>query len=102
LSYNIIKLIKSDCSEFGVYHYSDDAEISWYDFAVEIYIQASARGLCPGSVKLNPIPTAEYPTPAKRPANSRMDKTKVKGIGFYIVEWKESLKKYFDKLETIS
>jgi dTDP-4-dehydrorhamnose reductase len=53
-------------------------------------------------VKLNPIPTAEYPTPAKRPANSRMDKTKVKGIGFYIVEWKESLKKYFDKLETIS
>jgi dTDP-4-dehydrorhamnose reductase len=56
-----------------LYHWSDAGEISWYDFAVEIQRQALALGLLTRSITLNAIGTADYPTPAKRPAYSVLD-----------------------------
>jgi dTDP-4-dehydrorhamnose reductase len=70
----------------GIYHYSNDGIISWYDFAVAIKEFSGSK------CKINPIQTAQYPTPAKRPAFSVLDKTKIRqtfGIG--LKDWKQSL-----------
>jgi len=59
----------------GIYHWSDAGVCSWYDFAVAICEEALALGLLSRAVKIRPIPAAEYPTPAQRPAYSVLDKT---------------------------
>jgi len=69
---SIIKEINTDNDLPGVYHFSNGGVCSWYEFASEIMRQA---GL---SCKVNPISTSEFPTKAKRPAYSVLDKTKIK------------------------
>ncbi len=59
----------------GIYHWSDAGVCSWYDFAVAICEEALTLGLLSRAVKIRPIPAAEYPTPAQRPAYSVLDKT---------------------------
>ena len=54
----------------GIHHWSDAGVASWYDFAVASGELAVARGLIPKAAKVRPISTAEYPTPAQRPAYS--------------------------------
>ena len=54
----------------GIHHWSDAGVASWYDFAVAIGELAVARGLIPKAANVRPISTAEYPTPAQRPAYS--------------------------------
>jgi dTDP-4-dehydrorhamnose reductase len=58
----------------GVYHWTDAGVASWYDFAVAIAEESAAIGLLPAGVRVDPITTADYPTPAKRPAYSVLDK----------------------------
>ena len=57
----------------GTFHHSDDGAISWYEFAVAIAEEAQQRGLLTRIPAIVAIPTAEYPTPAKRPAFSLLD-----------------------------
>lgn len=59
----------------GVYHYSDAGACSWYDFAVAIGEDAQAAGLLVSPARVLPINTADYPTAARRPAFSVLDKT---------------------------
>mgnify|MGYP003650609475 CR=1 FL=1 len=59
----------------GVYHWSDAGVCSWYDFAVAICEEGLAGGLLHKAVSVRPIPTAEYPTPARRPSYSVLDKS---------------------------
>jgi dTDP-4-dehydrorhamnose reductase len=59
----------------GFYHWSDAGVCSWYDFAVAIAEEALALGLLAKPVRVRPIPTSDYPTPARRPAYSVLDKT---------------------------
>jgi dTDP-4-dehydrorhamnose reductase len=59
----------------GIYHWSDAGACSWYDLAVAINEEALALGLLHKAVKIRPIPAAEYPTPAQRPAYSVLDKS---------------------------
>ena len=67
---------------YGIYHFSNLGECSWFDFAKEIFKQNNV------TIKLNPIPTSAYPTPAKRPAYSVMDKTKIQQVfGVEIKSW---------------
>ena len=68
----ILKLIVEDKQCYGIYHYSNEGEISWFDFATEIFKQ---KGL---KVKVNPIATKEYPTPARRPSYGVLDKFRIK------------------------
>ncbi len=69
-----------------IYHYSNAGVCSWYDFAKEIFAISSIN------CKVNPIPTDEYPTPAKRPYYSVLDKTKIeKTFGVKVSYWRESL-----------
>lgn len=71
---------------FGIYNFSNEGHCSWYDFAKEIF---KANNI---SINLQPIPTTAYPTPAKRPAYSVLDKSKMKMLfGIKIKNWKDSL-----------
>lgn len=84
------------CSEkYGNYHATNEGEyISWYDFTKEIYRQA---GL---STKVIPVSTEEYGlSKARRPKNSRLDKTKLKAEGFTpLPDWKDALSRYLKAL----
>lgn len=69
-----------------IFHYSNKGCISWYDFAAAIKELSGSR------CTVNPIPTSQYPTPAKRPARSVLDTALVQQIfGITIPGWKESL-----------
>jgi dTDP-4-dehydrorhamnose reductase len=77
----------------GIYHWSDAGVCSWYDFAVAIYEEASALGLLSKSVKIRPIPAAEYPTPAQRPAYSVLDKSSSwRDFALEGVHWRRQLR----------
>ncbi|WP_396160475.1 dTDP-4-dehydrorhamnose reductase [Flavobacterium sp.] len=79
---------KLNTEHYGIYNFSNEGQCSWYDFAAEIFRVNNI------SVNLQPIPTSAYPTPAKRPAYSVLDKSKIKSVfGVEIMDWKESLKK---------
>lgn len=71
----------------GTYHFSDEGACSWYDFAVEI---AAAVGH--DKCRIEPCRTADYPTAARRPAYSVLDKSKLKRtFGIEIPHWRESM-----------
>lgn len=73
----------------GIYNFSNEGECSWYDFAAEIFKVNNI------SIHLQPIPTTAYPTPAKRPAYSVLDKSKIKSLfGIEVKDWKKSLMKF--------
>ncbi|WP_271079224.1 dTDP-4-dehydrorhamnose reductase [Aurantiacibacter sp. MUD61] len=64
----------------GTYHHSDAGVASWYDFAVAIQEEARAMGLLQSSIPITPIASADYPTPAKRPAISLLDSSKTRQL----------------------
>jgi dTDP-4-dehydrorhamnose reductase len=75
-----------------VYHYSNEGEVSWYKFAKEVF--ELARVDC----KVNSIITEQYPTPARRPMNTLMDKNKIiKGFNIEINSWKGALLSFIVK-----
>lgn len=81
-----LKSLENDLS--GIYHFSNEGVTSWYEFASEIL---KLKGI---KTPVHPIKTSEYPTPAKRPAYSVLDKTKIsQALGIRIPEWRESLQK---------
>ena len=83
---HVIDSLEKGNTHYGIYHYSNEGVISWYDFAMAIHNEEGL--LC----KVLPIPTSDYPTLAKRPAYSVMDKASlVKDFGISVKNWKESL-----------
>ena len=79
---------------WGTYHYSGQPYVSWYGFAREIFTEVEQAGLYVKPVpQLNAITTAEYPTPAKRPANSKLDCKKIEqAFGVAPSDWRSALK----------
>ena len=78
----------------GVYHFSNEGVISWYDFTKAIHRIAGIT-----SCHVRPLHTSEYPTPAARPHYSVLDKTKMKQTyGIEIPYWEESLRECVEKL----
>jgi len=78
----------------GVYHFSNEGVISWYDFTKAIHRMAGVT-----SCHVRPLHTSEYPTPAARPHYSVLDKTKIKQTyGIEVPYWEESLKDCIEKL----
>ena len=67
----ILKIVRSKNTNFGLYHYSNEGQTSWYGFAKAIFEGSNLK------IKTTPIKTEAYPTPAKRPKYSVMDKTKI-------------------------
>ena len=86
--------IANQGAAFGTYHYANAGEASWCDFAAEIFRQAGLKA------RAVPIPSTEYPTPAKRPANSRLDATKISRIfGIHPPAWQTSLARVLAGME---
>lgn len=79
---------------WGIYHYSGMPHVSWFDFAQKIFAQVEQAGLYSKSIpSLNPITTADYPTPAKRPANSKLNCSKLeRAFGVAPSDWQQALK----------
>ena len=78
----------------GIYHFSNEGVISWYDFTKAIHRIAGIT-----TCHVRPLHTAEYPTPANRPHYSVLDKTKIKTVyGIEVPYWEESLAVCVDKL----
>ncbi|WP_113638394.1 dTDP-4-dehydrorhamnose reductase [Nubsella zeaxanthinifaciens] len=90
----IFDIIENPTKIYGVYHFSNEGVTSWYDFAQAIFKLSGTN------VKVHPIPTSAYPTKAKRPHFSVMDKTKIKATYHINVPyWTDSLEKCIDALK---
>lgn len=76
----------------GIHHFTDAGAASWYDFAVAIQEEALALGILPRAVPIDPIPSHEYPTPARRPAFSVLDCFRTWAITGTPPHWRDQLR----------
>ena len=76
----------------GIYHYCGSPYASWFEFAEIIFAEAAAQGVLAKIPAVKPIATADYPTPAKRPADSRLDCGKIRAVfGIAPCDWHSAL-----------
>ncbi|MBQ9442462.1 MAG: sugar nucleotide-binding protein, partial [Selenomonadaceae bacterium] len=87
----LVDMIQTE--KFGVYHATNEGFCSWAEFAKEIFKQAGKK------VEVEPIQTVDYPTPAKRPFNSRLSKKSLDDAGFSrLPTWQDALKRFLAEL----
>ena len=90
----IMRILESEHFIAGIYHYSNEGETNWFEFAMEI------KKLTGADCIVLPVPASSYPTAARRPAYSLMDKSKIKkDYGLLIPDWKTSLAVCIDLLK---
>ncbi|OMP32214.1 dTDP-4-dehydrorhamnose reductase [Mangrovimonas sp. DI 80] len=90
----LLKVVSSNSEAYGLYHFSNEGVTSWYDFAHAIF-DISER-----EIEVFPIKSEDYPTPAKRPHFSVLDKTKVKStFNIKIPHWRDSLKEAIKQID---
>lgn len=87
----LIAIIRHDSNTpskpYGIYNFSNEGQCSWFDFAKKIFEVNKV------AIRVNPIPTSAYPTPAERPKYSVLDKSKIKNtFGVHISKWDEKLR----------
>lgn len=88
---------QQDGASKGVYHFAGSGETNWAEFATTIFAESARRG--GPSAMVTGIPTSGYPTPAKRPANSRLDCSRfAETFGYRAPAWQESLGVVLDRL----
>lgn len=96
LAETVMQILDTDEKEYGIFHYSNYPETTWFNFAQKIAEFSGSK------IKLNPISTEEYPTPAKRPVRSTMCLDKIENT--YSIElkhWENSLKECISVLKKI-
>ncbi|NPA04458.1 MAG: dTDP-4-dehydrorhamnose reductase [Epsilonproteobacteria bacterium] len=96
LAKTILDLVDKDINTFKaeIFNYSNEGVCSWFDFAKAIFEMEKAK------IKLNPILTSQYPTPAKRPHYSVLDKSKIKNtFDLEIPYWRDSLKQCLQRIK---
>ena len=90
LSGGLLDLVQGGAG--GIYHLTDSGEASWYEFALAIEETGRDAGILEKPCRVNPIPTADYPTPATRPSYSVLDKSKTtEKLGMSTPHWRTSL-----------
>ena len=83
----------------GVYHFVNSGQASWYELAQTIFAEAAEHGVVAPEVKA--IATADYPTKARRPANSRLDTTKIaRDFGVRPRPWRDAVREIVGELLT--
>jgi dTDP-4-dehydrorhamnose reductase len=83
---------------YGIYHYTDEGEASWYDFAREIFKRGRELGRIGNECAVIPCGGAEYPAKARRPAYSVLDTTKIKtALNIEIPAWEASLGEFLKR-----
>lgn len=96
LAQTIWGLVQTDAS--GTYHHSDAGVASWYDFAVAIGEEALALGMIERMPLIRPLTTADYPTPASRPAFSLLDcRATREALGQEAVHWRVNLRRMIEE-----
>ncbi len=88
----LVDMIETD--RYGRYHATNEGLCSWYEFACEIFKQAGMN------VIVSPVTSDQYPAKAKRPMNSRMDKSKLDEMGFKrLPSWQDALGRYLKEIQ---
>ncbi|NLL72076.1 MAG: dTDP-4-dehydrorhamnose reductase [Clostridiales bacterium] len=83
-----------DTDIYGIYHATCEGYTSWYEFALEIFKLAGKK------VEVEAITSLDYPTPARRPMYSVLDNKRLRELhGYYMKDWKEALKEFFENLK---
>ena len=104
-TYDLARLLvdMTETEKYGVYHATNEGGyISWYDFTVEIMKQAGEYNDKYNHVEVSPVGSDAYPAKAKRPSNSRMDKSKLVENGFEpLPTWQDALRRYIKEAELI-
>jgi len=91
------RLIEDPAAPTGTYHFVNSGEASWYEIAAAIFDSAAALGRpVPALIR---IPSSDYPTPARRPANSRLDGAKLRrDYGIEARPWREAVREIVDRI----
>jgi dTDP-4-dehydrorhamnose reductase len=91
------RLIADPAAPAGTYHFVNAGEASWYDVAAAIFEAAAAHGRpAPALIR---IPSSDFPTPARRPANSRLDSAKLRrDYGIEARPWREAVREIVDRI----
>ncbi len=92
-TYDLARLLVDmvETEKYGRYHATNEGLCSWYEFACEIFKEAGIQ------VKASPVSSDMYPARAKRPMNSRMDKSKLRDMGFEpMPSWQDALRRYLE------
>jgi dTDP-4-dehydrorhamnose reductase len=93
LAETLLAIAVSDNYIPGIFHYSNEGVISWHEFATEIASLTNAHCV------IHPIPTSEFPTPAKRPTYSVLDKSRIcNNYGIILKPWKESFRSCVNRI----
>jgi dTDP-4-dehydrorhamnose reductase len=87
----------------GIFNWTDAGVASWYDFAIAIQELAVEKGMLNGVIPIVPIPGSAYPTPAKRPHYSVLDKSQTEILsGVSTIHWRKQLALMLDELKSLS
>lgn len=87
----LVDMIQTD--KYGIYHATNEGICTWYEFACEIFRQAGVK------IEVTPVSASEYPAKAKRPENSRLDKSKLTENGFErLPSWQDALRRYIKEI----
>lgn len=90
----LVDMVESE--KYGVYHATNEGVCSWAEFAKEIFRQAGK------DTTVTPVPSSAYPTPAKRPKNSRLSKACLDAAGFcHLPPWQDALARYLEELKAL-
>ncbi len=102
-TYDLARLLvdMAETDKYGRYHATNEGGyISWYDFTCEILRQAKQYNPIYGNVEVLPVDSSSYPSKAKRPSNSRMDKSKLAANGFApLPTWQDALERYLKEID---
>jgi dTDP-4-dehydrorhamnose reductase len=92
---------RNDLTQSGIYHLAADGETSWYGYARFVLERAQRAGnvLKAGLAQMQPIPSSAYPTPARRPHNSRLDTTRLRNtFGLCLPHWETGVARMLDEI----
>lgn len=85
----------------GIHHWTDCGVASWYDFAVAIAEEGAILGMVPQNVSVTPIATSEYPTAARRPPFSVLDRSSLVALGLAPIHWRSALREVLKELREL-
>lgn len=99
ITFDLLTLINHGTGHWGLYHLAQPEVMNWHGFSEEIFTEARRQGILLKVHRVNPISTADYPTPASRPTNSELNCERLESVfDVQIRSWQESLKEVIREL----
>lgn len=99
LAKSLISVLNNHEEKRGIYHFTDEGDISWYDFAVKIYDTGKELGILNRNCRIIPLTTDQYPTKTRRPKYSVLSKDKIlQNFDVSVPSWDESLVSFMKEI----